>query len=67
MDADALGHAHSLSDDERPIGVHRIPNRRLTSYSVGLDVTAKLEHRVPPPILWAQNPCFLELTDRVAP
>jgi hypothetical protein len=27
---------------------------------------AKLEHRVPPPIFWAQNPCFLEVTDRVA-
>jgi hypothetical protein len=34
--------------------------------SVGLDVTAKLDHRVPPPILWTQNPCFLELTGRVA-
>jgi hypothetical protein len=33
---------------------------------VGLDVTAKLEHRVPPPILWTQNPCFLEVAGRVA-
>src|ERR1035437_9082553 len=24
------------------------------------------EHRVPPPILWTQNPCFLEVTRRVA-
>jgi hypothetical protein len=23
-------------------------------------------HRVPPPIFWTQNPCFLEFTDRVA-
>jgi hypothetical protein len=34
--------------------------------SVEFDVTAKLEHRVPPPIFWAQNPCFLEFTGRVA-
>ena len=26
-------------------------------------MSAKLEHQVPPPILWAQNPCFLEVTD----
>jgi hypothetical protein len=38
----------------------------LASLTVGLDIPAKLEHRVPPPILWTQNPCFLELTDRVA-
>ena len=36
------------------------------SLSIGLDVTAKLAPRVPPPILWAQNPCFLEVTRRVA-
>jgi hypothetical protein len=41
-------------------------SRRLASFTVGLDVTTKLEHRVPPPILWAQNPCFLEVTRRVA-
>src|ERR1039458_4494915 len=41
-------------------------SRRLASLTVGLDVTTKLEHRVPPPILWAQNPCFLEVTRRVA-
>jgi hypothetical protein len=23
-------------------------------------------HRVPPPIFWTQNPCFHEVTDRVA-
>jgi hypothetical protein len=34
--------------------------------TAGLDRPAKLEHRVPPPILWTQNPCFLEVTDRVA-
>jgi hypothetical protein len=34
--------------------------------TAGLDRPAKLEHRVPPPILWTQNPCFLELTGRVA-
>jgi hypothetical protein len=34
--------------------------------AVGLGVTAKLEHGVPPPILWTQNPCFLEVTGRVA-
>jgi hypothetical protein len=38
----------------------------LASFNVGLDVTTKLEHRVPPPILWAQNPCFLWFTGRVA-
>jgi hypothetical protein len=27
---------------------------------------AKLEDWVPPPILWTQIPCFLEVTDRVA-
>jgi hypothetical protein len=41
-------------------------SRRLASFTVGLDMTTKLEHRVPPPILWAQNPCFLEVTRRVA-
>ena len=41
-------------------------SRRLTTYSVGLDMTTKLEHRIPPPIFWAQNPCFLEFTGRVA-
>jgi hypothetical protein len=29
-------------------------------------MTTKLEHRLPPPILWTQNPCFLEFTGRVA-
>jgi hypothetical protein len=38
----------------------------LASLTVGLDVSAKLDHRVPPPILWTQNPCFLEVTGRVA-
>jgi hypothetical protein len=33
---------------------------------VGLDRSAKLEPRVPPPIFWTQIPCFLEFTDRVA-
>jgi len=41
-------------------------SRRLASFTVGLDMTTKLEHRVPPPILWTQNPCFLEVTRRVA-
>jgi hypothetical protein len=41
-------------------------SRRLASFTVGLDVTTKLEHRVPPPILWAQNLCFLWFTGRVA-
>src|ERR1035441_5119547 len=38
----------------------------LPSFTVGLVLPTKLEHRVPPPILWAQNPCFLEVTRRVA-
>jgi hypothetical protein len=29
-------------------------------------MTAKLDHRVPPPIFWTQIPCFLEVTGRVA-
>jgi hypothetical protein len=33
---------------------------------VGLDRSAKLEPRVPPPVFWTQNPCFLEFTDRDA-
>jgi hypothetical protein len=37
-----------------------------TRLLVGLDRPAKLEHRVPPPILWTQIPCFLEVTGRVA-
>src|ERR1035437_390891 len=41
-------------------------SRRLASLTVGLDMTTKLVHRVPPPILWAQNPCFLEVARRVA-
>jgi hypothetical protein len=32
----------------------------------GTGAPAKLEDRVPPPILWTQNPCFLEVTGRVA-
>ena len=35
--------------------------RRLVALSIGLNWS-----RVPPPILWTQNPCFLEFTDRVA-
>jgi len=34
--------------------------------TVGLDIPAKLEHRVPPPVFWTQIPCYLEVTDRVA-
>jgi hypothetical protein len=41
-------------------------SRRLASQSVGLDMTAKLVHRVPPPLFWMQIPCFLEVTGRVA-
>jgi hypothetical protein len=41
-------------------------SRRLASQSIGLDVTAKLVHRVPPPLFWMQNLCSLEVTDRVA-
>jgi hypothetical protein len=41
-------------------------SRRLASFTVGLNMTTKLEHRVPPPILWTQNPCFLEVARRVA-
>jgi hypothetical protein len=41
-------------------------SRRLASFTVGLNMTTKLEHRVPPPILWMQNPCFLEVARRVA-
>src|ERR1035437_6302836 len=41
-------------------------SRRLASFTVGLDMTTKLEHRVPPPIFWTQNPCFLWFTGRVA-
>ena len=33
----------------------------MAALSIGLDWS-----RVPPPILWTQNPCFLEVTDRVA-
>jgi len=29
-------------------------------------MTAKLERKVPPPVFWEQNPCFLEVTGRVA-
>jgi hypothetical protein len=32
---------------------------------LGVDRTAKLAPRVPPPILWTQNPCFLDVADRV--
>jgi hypothetical protein len=41
-------------------------SRRLASFPVELNMATKLNHRVPPPILWAQNPCFLEVTRRVA-
>jgi hypothetical protein len=34
--------------------------------AVGLDMTAKLVHRIPPPLFWMQIPCFLEVTGRVA-
>ena len=34
--------------------------------TVGLVMPSKLAPRVPPPILWTQNPCFLELTGIVA-
>jgi hypothetical protein len=42
-------------------------SRRLAALSIGFDRPAKLDLRVPPPIFWTQNPCFLEFTDRVAP
>jgi hypothetical protein len=42
-------------------------SRRLASSSVGLDMTAKIVHRIPPPIFWTQIPCFLGFTGRVAP
>jgi hypothetical protein len=42
-------------------------SRRLASFTVGLDMTTKLEHRVPPPIFWTQNPYFLWFTGRDAP
>jgi hypothetical protein len=35
--------------------------------STSLDRLAKLEHPVPPPRLWTQIPCFLELADRGSP
>jgi hypothetical protein len=38
----------------------------LASLSIGLDMPAKLDHGVPPPVLWAQNPCFLWFTGRFA-
>jgi hypothetical protein len=42
-------------------------SRRLASLPVGLDMTAKLIHRTPPPPLFCkQIPCFLELTGWVA-
>jgi hypothetical protein len=41
-------------------------SRRLASVTVGLDVSAKLEHRVPPPVFCKQNLCFLEVTGIVA-
>jgi len=41
-------------------------NRDVGHPAVGVDGPAKLDHGVPPPILWAQNPCFLEVTGRVA-
>jgi hypothetical protein len=42
-------------------------SRRLASFSVGLDMTAKIVHRIPPPIFWTQIPCFLWFTGVVAP
>ena len=38
----------------------------MASSTVGLDKLTELDPRVPPPVFWTQNPCFLEVTDRVA-
>jgi hypothetical protein len=61
MDADALGHGPILLDDKAAIGVHGFPGPQKRGTG-----DTRLEHRVPPPILWTQNPCFLEVTRRVA-
>jgi len=45
---------------------HPSRNRDVGHPAVGLDGPAKLIHGVPPPILWTQNPCFHEVTRRVA-
>jgi hypothetical protein len=41
-------------------------SRRLASFTVDLDMTTKLVHRIPPPLFWTQNPCFHEVTDGIA-
>ena len=45
---------------KRSHGVRGIPGLRIETWST------RLAPRVPPPIFLAQNPCFLELTGRVA-
>ena len=61
MDADALGQVHSLLDEEKRDRVYGFPGPQKRGTG-----GTRLIHRIPPPILWAQNPCFLEVTRRVA-
>jgi hypothetical protein len=63
----AFGFGHGMHAGVE-ITVSRLAeSRRLASSSVGFDMTAKIVHRIPPPIFCKQIPCFLEFTGRVAP
>ena len=63
----AFGFGHGMHAGMEITEGRPAESRSLASFSVGFDMTAKIVHRIPPPIFWTQIPCFLGFTGMVAP